>query len=514
MRVRYSTKHTISVAIAFLLLFSIIPSQVAHASTVGKLLNANFYFHRELSGIGDYRILNTAYPTYSDNKSIVQAVPIGVWEVGDGWITPAVPRDITLQRAYNFLFSVWGAGSGNATLFFKFYAYRNDNEHFLFTSKPSEQLILNATEMLWQHKTKEVTLQIEEGDRLVLRLFINVTVMGRFGLGYDCTQYPSYVNDPTETRYFRDDQQTVNGLTAYKLLTSQSSTGTSRQIATGYTTDTIYIGIRVWYRNSSGTETEITSGSAVAVASKSGTDTGTTTVSATWACPATALASADAIVVRVYANRYINPPTTLMETFTTEQLGAQSLDSATWTVYYPIDITYNSGTGKYTAKWRFGSSIYNSRIEGFTWTAEPSGAWHDVSSWTASWVTKTWASGTSWSLNLPTMQWLSISTWDFSLLTRKWVIPAEQWLFDFGTRIWVDVVTRIFNLPTSIWNIASTWLFYLSPPEWVNVAVWMFHLVPAEWIFPFIWIIMAGFIGLCCLVLVAKPKKKRETENV
>ena len=34
MRVRYSTKHTISLAIVFLLLFTLIPSQVAYASTV------------------------------------------------------------------------------------------------------------------------------------------------------------------------------------------------------------------------------------------------------------------------------------------------------------------------------------------------------------------------------------------------------------------------------------------------------------------------------------------------
>ena len=150
-----------------------------------------------MSGIGSYRILNSTYPTHSDNKNTTQTFPIGILEIGSGWITSPVPRNITLKKAYTFLFSVWGAGNGNAVLFFEFYAYRNGNEHFLFSSDPSNEFVIDPTEMLWIHQTKEVTLQILEGDRLVLRLFINVTTAGTFGLGYDCIQYPSYIFDPS-----------------------------------------------------------------------------------------------------------------------------------------------------------------------------------------------------------------------------------------------------------------------------------------------------------------------------
>jgi len=64
---------------------------------------------------------------------------------------------------------------------------------------------------------------------------------------------------PVETRYFRSDTQTVNGLTAYILGTAESSSLKELEIQSD---KTVYIGIRVWKRNSAGSETEITSGSA------------------------------------------------------------------------------------------------------------------------------------------------------------------------------------------------------------------------------------------------------------
>lgn len=196
MRVQSYTKVTISIVIVFLLLFPLVTFK-GEAATVDKILGQNFYFHRNLSGMGNYRDVNLTRPTYSDSNNISRYVPIGVFEVGDGWITPAVPRDINLTRGYTFAFSIWAAGNGQATLFFRLYAYRNSNEYFLFTSDPSTQIPIAPMELLWYHQTKEVTLQIKKDDRLVLRLYIAVSVAGTFGLGYDCIQYPSYVNDPS-----------------------------------------------------------------------------------------------------------------------------------------------------------------------------------------------------------------------------------------------------------------------------------------------------------------------------
>lgn len=170
---------------------------------------------------------------------------------------------------------------------------------------------------------------------------------------------------PVETRYLRSDQQTVNGLTAYILGVTQSNLSAYKSIS-AYSGDvyvTQYLGIRVWRRASDGTETEITYGTPVAIAS--GSDSGL--IWATWFCPATPLAPTDAIVIRVYGGDS-SPPTNLLATYISEQLGANRLDSATWTVYYYLLRTYNARYDITTYSFYFGTTTYNSRIEGFSWS--------------------------------------------------------------------------------------------------------------------------------------------------
>jgi len=162
-----------------------------------------------------------------------------------------------------------------------------------------------------------------------------------------------------ETRYMRGDKQTVNGLSAYILGTSQSAVSGhySVPVDTGY-----YWGIRVWKRASDGTETEITSGTPVAQVARS---SGAGLQSATWDCPLTSLVGSDAVVVRVYERTGGATTWTLCAEFITEQLGGQSLDAATWTVYYYTAVT------AYAAVFWWGTSTYNSRIVNFTWTPVP-----------------------------------------------------------------------------------------------------------------------------------------------
>lgn len=175
---------------------------------------------------------------------------------------------------------------------------------------------------------------------------------------------------PTEIRYMRGDQATVNGLLAYILGLSQ--TEISRYSAASKTASTAYVvycGIRVWKRDSGGTETEITSGEPVAVVSRSTNGEGIQ--SAAWDCPQTSLSATDTIVVRVYLKVNVDPWTqgSGAPNFQTEQLSAQSLDAATWTVYYYTKrstITKPSATTQITFYW--GTSTYNSRVENFVWT--------------------------------------------------------------------------------------------------------------------------------------------------
>jgi len=170
--------------------------------------------------------------------------------------------------------------------------------------------------------------------------------------------------DPVETRYMRGDQHNINGLTAYILGDTQSATSQyhRRVISSGFSALASW-GIRVWKRSSGGVETEITSGTPVAAVYRM--EDGSGIQSNTWACPGADLSSDDAIVVRVYLTCRGN--TYLCAEFITEQLDAETLEAATWTVYYHT--AYSFYSSRITATFRWGTVTYNSRIEGFSYTS-------------------------------------------------------------------------------------------------------------------------------------------------
>jgi len=75
-------------------------------------------------------------------------------------------------------------------------------------------------------------------------------------------------NDELGTLYFRDDNHTINGLTALQLGTSQSTTGDGKGYSFSNQKKKSYWGVRIWKRESSGNQIEITSGSPVAIVSR------------------------------------------------------------------------------------------------------------------------------------------------------------------------------------------------------------------------------------------------------
>jgi len=169
---------------------------------------------------------------------------------------------------------------------------------------------------------------------------------------------------PTETRYFRSDTHTVNGLTAFKLGTTNT---TIHSTSSTSITVTAYIGIRVWKRSSDGVETEITGGLCVALAPVPVAST-YQLVTGQWLCPTVTLAPTDSIVVRVYACDSAGGNQQILSgcNFSTEQLGAGSLNQSQWTVYYCCFALIAAGT--YLVFFAFGSSTYPTRIEGFAWS--------------------------------------------------------------------------------------------------------------------------------------------------
>ena len=178
-----------------------------------------------------------------------------------------------------------------------------------------------------------------------------------------------------ETRFMRGvaSEADVNGLTTFLLGTEQSATAQNYYSGSGGDVTT---GFRAWVRNSAGVESEITSGvSAIVVKSVAGESI----QSAAWNCPETSLDPTDSIVIRVYQSVSVNPPTGLAATFTTQQLGASLLDSAAWTIYY------YTRRGANNDRFYWGTTTYNSRIEGMSYTVatgEPTD--HNTLNWTHS----------------------------------------------------------------------------------------------------------------------------------
>jgi len=179
-------------------------------------------------------------------------------------------------------------------------------------------------------------------------------------------------NMTVETRYMRSDQQIINTITAYVLGTSESSSLLEILIGSQVGGSPVcYYGIKVYKVASDGTKTLISAG-VVAIASLAAGGSGTGTISATWSCPLTALNSTDAILIELYADLNINPPTTLRRTWITEQLGASQLDAATWTVYYRVRRVRiydpESELYIYTYYFRHGIATDSSYITNFSWT--------------------------------------------------------------------------------------------------------------------------------------------------
>jgi hypothetical protein len=169
-----------------------------------------------------------------------------------------------------------------------------------------------------------------------------------------------------QIRYLRSDQVTVNELTAYNLGTAQSTTGIlatslGNQVA-------VYAGIRVYVRNSAGTTNELTS-AVVGIAYRAAGGGSGMVTGATWTPPLTTLTTTDSIVIELYQGTN-SPPSTLVGTFTTAQLGATSLTNIVWTPYYYLSSPSTGNPRPSSVGW--GSSTYNTRIANFNWSATSS----------------------------------------------------------------------------------------------------------------------------------------------
>jgi len=168
-----------------------------------------------------------------------------------------------------------------------------------------------------------------------------------------------------ETRYLTTTPTTVNSLAANSLNLTQSSTAGYYQTSTTVGRDT-YAGIRVWKRNTSGTETELTSGTAVATAGRISNGAGL--LAAAYTPPVTVLNSGDSVVVRLYVATSVANLTVVRAVFTTEQLSPGTLDAHEWTVSYYIRRGLGSSYGIIGSYCAWGTGLFNTNIAGFKYS--------------------------------------------------------------------------------------------------------------------------------------------------
>lgn len=165
------------------------------------------------------------------------------------------------------------------------------------------------------------------------------------------------------TLYFRSDSATVNGLTANKLLDTNSGSPTELQVS-GY--GPFYVSAQIVKRTSGGAETVLGSYGSAQSLLPLAYDTFTNDLQATWACPATTLTGTDSVVVRQAIGYTPGGTEVGTRAFSTAQ-GISSLLASTWTfrrcLYQSPD---DGGDGWGFSEFRFGGTTSPSRIDGIS----------------------------------------------------------------------------------------------------------------------------------------------------
>jgi len=271
----------------------------------------------------------------------------------------------------------------------------------------------------------------------------------------------------------RSDQQTVNGLTAYKLGLTQTASR-ARAFVDYEASATAYFDIQIGVRHADGTETTLRPWTQFALRTASGYGYQTYN----FACPQTSLSPTDAVVVRLRAR---NEGGSVVAEFITEQLGAGQLPSATWTFYV---YTY-AGITKYgsIAEIDWGDPAHNTRVENFQWTPPVTKTWHDITSWSLTLLTRKWNPISSYSLTLNSSTWNNIALWSCLLITGGWHTIAS-WIMNLQSRAWLNIASWNLNMQTRTWQTVTSWTQNIITRIWHAIATWTAELatgIPKLW---------------------------------
>lgn len=517
-------------------LLSLLPFPSLSRSVQGTLLGTEIYLKATNSSIPGFKTVSLVKPTGSINNAIsVNASASGSYLLAS-WITPWVFASMNINSQYTFYFEMYGNGSGLAKFQGEVLLYRGGSLISIFNSSLSAPLSTDPSNaLMWQSLTPQ-NIIISSGDRIAFRLHL-IADPGNYSFFYDSVSFPSYLADPTEIRYFTNELPwTVNTCSSWQLLTAQSSTpGYWEETTEGIGILTGTWGIKVYRVQPDGTKTVLSGALPVATVSRSLAGGGIQ--SATWSLsPSVTLGEHDSIMVCTWFKLSIIIPWTNEGDWSTEQLGAQTLNASTWTVYYYTQISLRGTT--YSYMFRYGSSIYDSRITNFIWTKEQnpptyilpfpsysstyagsscmfSCEWLDMTGIsgyvfqtnnTGTYLNDTWVSSGGgkdvWENITKTLnstvglvigyRWYSndtdsITHWNSTSIQYLTTTPYKTWnfitywTFNLITRSWILVAFWSFDLVARIWNPISSWILSLNVRSWQNINFWILTLRSPEW---------------------------------
>jgi|GEM_PF-2774215 len=164
-----------------------------------------------------------------------------------------------------------------------------------------------------------------------------------------------------ENRFFRSDQWTVNGVTAYKFSTLMSSSATYIQSPIYSKRAYNYVDAKITVLHADGTETILLDWTQLyqSTTSESGY------IHYTWNCPSTSLSPTDAIQFYIRARNGSAGST--VASAVTEQLGADALVAQTWAIQIYLNSVVSATTGSYIQLY-FGDYAHNTGASFIVWT--------------------------------------------------------------------------------------------------------------------------------------------------
>jgi hypothetical protein len=394
------------------------------------------------------RLIVDSVDVYEPDDSFVQARVISV-------LTGVSSEDHTIEPAGDndyFRFDVDASSFG----VYSFYTLGSTDTYGYLYNSTYNQLASNDDGN--GYPNFKISFNIKVSGTYYLRVcgFNQSTTIGPYTINY-------YYAPSASTFKMVYEHHVVNGLNASQLVTDPIPSNWGYEVVTGRpgTGWTFYWGVRVWVRSSSGVESELTSGEPVAVGTRNG-GTRFMVVSATWNCPGAELNLTDSIVVRVYSTQG-DGPWRSVGNFTTAQLGATQLDSATWTICYDTEwytqYSYPNGWWSYGGfRWAY---YWNSRIENFLITASAPSCeiWTDKATYTVGETMKVYVQVRNTGPTTPVRATIKLGLPNGNqygpLLNMVATVPAN---FDSGSYLW-----QSFTIP-SVPKGTYSWIMELRNP--------------------------------------------------